>query len=74
MIEECDNGDIDFFDILWLIEECDDGDILTFSILWLIGESDDGDFDFFDVVIEWGEWLIGERIGCIATETRSNEV
>ena len=42
--------------------------ILTFSILWLIGECDDGDFDFFDIVTDWEEWLIGERIGCIATE------
>ena len=60
--------------ILWLIGESEDGDILTFSILWLSGESDDGDFDFFDIVIDWREWLIEERIGCIATETRSNEV
>ena len=36
----------------------------------MIGESDDGDFDFFDIVIEWGEGLTGERIECIATETR----
>ena len=57
-----------------MIEEYEDGDILTFSILWLIGESDDGDFDFFDIVTDWGVWLIGERIGWIATETRSNEV
>ena len=23
----------------------------------MIGECDDGDFDFFDIVIEWGEWV-----------------
>ena len=40
----------------------------------MIEECDDGDFDIFDIVIEWGEWLIGEMIGYIATETRTNEV
>ena len=28
----------------------------------MIVERDDGDFDFFDIVIEWGEWCIKERI------------
>ena len=23
----------------------------------MIEECDDGDFDFFDIVIEWGEWV-----------------
>ena len=40
----------------------------------MIEDGEDGDFDFFDIVTEWGEWVIGERIGYIATETRSNEV
>ena len=40
----------------------------------MIEECDDGDFDFFDIVTDMGRVTIGERIGCIATETRSNEV
>ena len=31
----------------------------------MIVECEDGDFDFFDIVIEWGVWLIGDRIGCL---------
>ena len=26
----------------------------------MIVECEDGDFDFFDIVTDWGEWLIGE--------------
>ena len=28
----------------------------------MIEECDDGDFDFFDIVIDWGEWCIKEGI------------
>ena len=31
----------------------------------MIVECDDGDFDFFDIVIEWGEWWLGRGLGVL---------
>ena len=49
----------------------------------MIEESDDGDFDYFDIVIDWGEWLmviltfsilwLSGECECVVMETRSKE-